>query len=438
MWAQQAPLPPGAQSPDAPTAPAAQVPGPGLSSQAKKGSVDPALAAAEDSIDARQYDAARVAVLAYLKEHPQEPRALFDLGYIEDATGQEADAERDYRKAISLDPQQFEAHAALGLLLAQTGKDQEAREQLRTATDLEPASHDPAAKAQVWRTLAQLQVRSDPAAAKASLVEALKLSPDDARPADLLLTAQIAEANGDAETAETAYRRLLAVEPANAAAAAGLSHLLIQAKQYDQAEPLIRKGLAQHPDDAALNSQLASVLAGQGKNEEATAILEKLHQTTPGDPGVARMLGDAYLQGGTPEKAEPLFATALRTAPNDVELLNDEGQSLILAKRFPEAVSIFTHATEVDPHDVEGWSGLAFASAQTHQDSITLKALSMRRTIAEDTPATLFLWATAYDNLHQSTAAVEYYKKFLAAANGKFPDEEWQAQHRLIALGRAR
>jgi hypothetical protein len=43
--------------------------------------------------------------------------------------------------------------------------------------------------------------------------------------------------------------------------------------------------------------------------------------------------------------------------------------------------------------------------------------------------------ATAYDNLHQRKSAAEYYQKFLAAAQGNFPDQEWQAKHRLVALG---
>lgn len=438
VQAQQTSLPPGTQSPDAPSAasaPAASASSPGTTLAAP--AIAPVLAAAEDKLEARDYDAARTAVLSYLQQHGNDARALFDLGYIEDATGQQADAEQQYRKAIAADPHQFEARAALGLLLAKTGKDEEARQQLRTAAELEPAAHDPAAKAQVWRTLAHLQVESDPAAAKASLVEALKLAPGESTPADLLLTAQIAEANDDPGTAETAYRKLLAVQPQDAAATAGLSHLLLQQKKAAEAEPLLRSALSRNPDDPALNSQLASVLATEGKMDDAVALLEKLHQLKPDDATVSRMLGDAYLQAGAADKAEPLFAAAIKTAPDDVNLLNDEGQSLILGKRFAEAVRVFTRASELDPTSADAWSGLAFASAQTHQDSITLKSLLMRRKFAEDTPATLFLCATAYDNLHQSQLAAEYYHKFLESANGQFPEEEWQAQHRLIALGRA-
>jgi hypothetical protein len=53
-----------------------------------------------------------------------------------------------------------------------------------------------------------------------------------------------------------------------------------------------------------------------------------------------------------------------------------------------------------------------------------------------DTPATYFLAATAYDSLHLTKRAVEMYKQFLAVAGGKFPDEEWEAKHRLTALDR--
>jgi len=60
----------------------------------------------------------------------------------------------------------------------------------------------------------------------------------------------------------------------------------------------------------------------------------------------------------------------------------------------------------------------------------------MRAKFAPENPASLFLWATAYDNLHQTKPAADYYQRFLAAAQGKFPDQEWQAKHRLAALAR--
>ncbi len=83
---------------------------------------------------------------------------------------------------------------------------------MQQATLLTPEPPNPAAQAEAFRTLAELDRSSDPPAARDALVAALRLSPET--PADLLLTAQIAEANDDTELAQTAYQRLLAGHPA--------------------------------------------------------------------------------------------------------------------------------------------------------------------------------------------------------------------------------
>ena len=184
--------------------------------------------------------------MKYLSQNPGDARALFDLGYVEDAGNHQDAAAADYRKAIAANPKQFEARLALGLLLAHQGKYDEAREQIQQATLLTPEPPSPIAQAEAFRTLAKLDRTSDPTAARDALVAALKLSPET--PADLLLTAQIAEANDDTELAQTAYQRLLSGHPAPsasdaAAATGGLAQLLIKQKKYSDAEPLLKTAL---------------------------------------------------------------------------------------------------------------------------------------------------------------------------------------------------
>ncbi|HEX6496045.1 MAG TPA: tetratricopeptide repeat protein [Acidobacteriaceae bacterium] len=427
--AQQTSLPAGTRDPDEPVTPPATL------SSAKPAGIAPALAAAEDKIEAHDYDAARPGLLGYLQQHPNDARARFDLGFVEDSTGQQDAAERDYQKAISADPKQFESHAALGLLYAQTNQQDKAVPELETAGQLEPANHDSSAKAQVWRSLAQLQLRSDPAAAKQSLLKALKLAPGSDTPADLVLTGQIAEATDDPDNAAIAYQRALAADPGSAGATSGLAHLLLQQKKPQEAEPLLRTAIARHPEDAGLTAQLATALSAEGNDAEAVTTLEKLHQLQPSNASVTAMLADAYLRSGAADKAAPLLADAVQAAPDNAALLTDYGQSLIYTKQFSAAVPILERATTADPNDQDAWGGLAFAHYQLHQDASVLKDLSARQKIAADTPETLFLWATSYDNLHQIKQAAEFYDRFLATAHGKYPNEEWQAKHRLVALG---
>jgi predicted Zn-dependent protease len=147
------------------------------------------------------------------------------------------------------------------------------------------------------------------------------------------------------------------------------------------------------------------------------------------------MLAEAYLRAGSADKAAPLLAEAVKAEPANAALLTDYGQSLIYTKQFAAAIPVLERATAADAKDSEAWNGLAFAHSQLHQDKAVLDALAAREKIAPDTPETLFLRATSYDNLHQSKSAAEFYERFLGAARGKYPNEEWQAKHRLVALG---
>ncbi len=419
LWAQPVPLPAGTHADD----PAPQA----------AGGVNEAVTSAESAIEARNFDQARTLLAPYLTAHPGDARALFDLGYLEDAQDHEQAAVDAYQKAIAADPKQFESRLALGLVLARQGHADEARLQFEAATTLNPTPPNPAAKAQAFRALARLIRTTDPGAARKALLQALQLGPES--PDDALLTAEIAEASGDAETAEAAYRRVLTKQPDSSAAAAGLVHLLLQQKKYPEAEPLLRAALLRDPDDPALNSQMATLLTAEGKKDEAAGVLEKLHALQPGDATIAGMLAESYTQAGEPDKAEALYAEMSKANPEDADLLTLYGESLIRNRQYAEALPILQRATRLKPDDADAWSSLAFAASQAHDYATALDALAMRSKFVSDTPATYFLRATAYDNLHQKKQAVEAYKQFLAAAHGTFPDQEWQAKHRLLALG---
>jgi hypothetical protein len=63
-----------------------------------------------------------------------------------------------------------------------------------------------------------------------------------------------------------------------------------------------------------------------------------------------------------------------------------------------------------------------------------LQALAARATVLPNSPSSLFLEATSYDTLRENKEAAKAYRAFLAVANGKYPDQEFQARHRLVAL----
>jgi len=381
---------------------------------------------------------------SWLAAHSEDGRALFDAAYIADAEGRDADAAGLYRKTLAADPKSFEAEVSLGLLLARTGKAAEARPALWAATTMEPSADGAfdlrAAKAKAWRALARIDsegsegdggVKKDPAQASIDLLEALKLSPET--DSDTLLAASLAEATGDAAGAETAYRKVLENDPESPVAASGLAHVLIERKKYPEAEELLAGALKKEPDNAAMTAQLAAVYVAEDK-ADALPLLEGWRAKHPKDEVMERMLAGVEADAGEYEKSDALYVELLAASPKDGELLTGHGQNLIRLHRYAEAVQVFEAATNVDETNGDAWNGLAFSAFQTHQPQITIHALTVRRKYLPESAIIYFLWATAYDTLHDKKQAVAYYRRFLDSSAGKMPDQEWQARQRMTLL----
>ncbi len=344
-----------------------------------------------------------------------------------------------YRRAIAADPAYLEPHLALGLLLARSHRDAEARSELQSASTLN--TPDPSLRARALRALAHLDRTSDPAAARDALLAALKLTPET--PEDTLFSADLAADAQDLPAAEAAYRRLLKRTPNDPAATVALARLLTTENKTDktsEVEPLLASALAAHPDDEALNAQLAALDLQQGKTADATALIEKIHARSPDDPAVTRLYARLLSQSGQYEHSEPLFRALSLQSPTDPTLLDDHADALIHLKRYPEAQQLLERAIAQpaafpSKDDLAAAaSHLAFAATQNNDPTSVLRALDLRATLLPQSPSSLFLSAAANDKLHHVKQASELYKQFLSVANGKFPDEEWEARHRLLTL----
>ena len=394
------------------------------------------LAAAEAAIAGSDWKTAAAKLDDYLTIHANDARALFDAGYVADHQDQLDRAAGFYRRAIEVNPNSFEAHLALGLLLARQGKRDEAHSELLAATTLDAGEAGPTLKARAWRALARLDKPGPDGEGNASLasdelLEALKLTPETAD--DTLLAADLAEASGQHDAAEKAYRRVLSSDPKSLPANSGLAHVLIERKQYPEAETLLRAALQVDPENPVFNAQLATVLAAQN-DADALPLLQKLHAAHPADPAITRMLAEVLAEAGDPVGSDKLYAALLAKSPDDIDLLVAHGQNLIRQQHDSQALAAFNKAAELDSASADAWSGIAFAASKLHQPSLVIHALTMRSKFLPEVPATYFLWATSYDTLNDKVAAITYYHHFLDSSGGKFPNQEWQARQRLLAL----
>lgn len=389
------------------------------------------IAQAEEAMSKNDNAGAQKILLDVVAKDPNNYRAWFDLGFIDNAAGEQAKAVEDYRKSVAANPQIFESNLNLGIMLARAN-DPEAETFLRAATKLKPSAHEEEGWYRAWLMLGHVLEKSKPQDAVEAFQNAAKLNPTQAEPH--LSAGLVLESQKQYPQAAPEYQKAADLDPKSTEALAGLVNAYSQSGQIPQAEAALRKFITLDPSNATAHIQLGRVLAAQQKRADAANELEQGLKLQPGDHVAERQLASIYLQQKKFADAAPFVQTALKAAPSDGQLHYWWGQILLDQKKYTEAQDEFIAALKLRPDLGEAYGDLAFAANENKNYVLTLKALDARAKILPENPMTYFLRATAFDHLHDSKDAAANYHKFLDTAGGKFPDQEWQAKHRLIAI----
>jgi tetratricopeptide (TPR) repeat protein len=388
------------------------------------------LTQADALIEKQNYAAAEPLLRKVVRDDATNYVAWYELGFVENGLGKRDESIAAYRKSVAAKADVFESNLNLGLQLAKSGQS-DAEQYLRAATQLKPASHVEEGQAQAWLSLAHVLEASKPDEAIADYRKAAALQPKDAEPhlgAGLLLEKQEKYADAEQE-----YKQALALGP-SADALTGLANIYMRGHRLPEAEVELRKLVEARPEQADAYIQLERVLAAEGKYDDAIASLQAAARRAPANAELQSDLADLYSLAKKYDRAEPAYRALLTANPNDAALHHSLGKALLEEKKFADAEKEFQAALKIKPDFGEVYGDLAFAASENKEYPLTIKALDMRAKFLPDDPSTYFLRASAYDHLKDFKRAAVNYHLFLKTAGGKYPDYEWQAKHRLIAI----
>lgn len=386
---------------------------------------------AESAIDKQNWPDAESLLKDATTADPKDYRAWFDLGYVYTAQDKTKEAADAYRHSVDAKPDIFESNLNLGISLGKLG-DLDAAKYLAAATTLKPTSHPEEGYFRAWLSLGHVLSKDHPQQAALAFQQAAKYKPKDPEPhlsaAELYLAAKLPV------DAEREYKAALALDPASKDAIVGLANLYLNAKRLPEAEAMLRKVVADDPSNANAQLQLARVLAAENKDDDATQAYDAALKLLPNDVEAHRSAAEFYLAAGKLNDAAAQFAILVRVNPGDAALHHLYGNALLRLHKNAESEQQQLIAIKLNPNLGEAYNDLAFAAAENKDYALSLKALDARAQYYPENQGTYFLRATNYDNLRDVKQAIVYYNKFLAAYDGKHPDQEWQARHRLIAL----
>lgn len=395
---------------------------------------DPAaamLAQAESDLDKQDYASAEALLKKYLEAHSDNYVAWYDLGFAYHQLGKRDDSIAAYRKSVDAKPDVFESNLNLGLALAEA-RDAQSEQYLRAASRLSPASNVAQGHMRAWLALGRLLGTTKPDEAIVAFRQAADLDPTNPEPH--LDAGALLEKQQKAEEAEKEYRQALSIAPDSSDALIALSNLYMREKRFDDAQASLRKLVALHPNDAGAHFQLGRMLAITGKNEDAAGEIEAGLKLDPSDRKAQRDLADLYVDARKYDQAAHLYSALMSANPNDGDLHAGFGRVLMKQKKFAEAEQELIKAAELKPGSGEIYGELAVAANENKNYPLAIKAADLRAKYLPENPMSYFLRATAYDHLHDAKDAAKYYHQFLGVAGGKYPDQEWQAKHRLIAI----
>jgi Flp pilus assembly protein TadD len=392
----------------------------------------PEIAEAEDAIQKNDFPAAETLLKKAIDKDPNNYQAWFDLGFVLNRLARTDESIAAYRKSVAAKPDVFESNLNLGLMLVRANNP-EAEQFLRAATTLKPTAHPEEGQARAWLALAHLLENKRPDDAFQAYRKASELTPKDPEPR--LSAGLLHERQKEFSAAEAEYKQVLTLDPRSTEAAIGLTNLYMKSGRLGEAEPTLRRLAVERPDDAGIHLQLGRVLAAQGKNEEAITEMQTALKLSPNDADAQRELADLYAKTGKNDQAETAYRTLLTAHANDAELHRGLGQALLRQKKFPEAQQEFWAAVQLKRDWPDPYVDLAFAASENKNYELTIKALDARAKFNTEMPVVCFFFrASAYDHLRDYKQAAVNYHLFLESANGKYPDQEWQARHRLIAI----
>jgi tetratricopeptide (TPR) repeat protein len=382
---------------------------------------DPA-AEGRKALEAEKYDVAAEWLEKAVQTDPKDYAAQFHLALANTMLGRNAEAIAGYRKVLELKPDLYEAELNLGMVLLRTRQPREAAPYLEKAAAGKPKEFRP----RLYLGDAQFD-SGEWAKAEESYKAALGLDGKSGAAELGLGRAQARQSRLD--EAEAHYRRAIELDASLKPSLLELAEMCEKAGSAPQAIAIY----GQFPDNAGARERLGQLLVEAGRPAEAIPHLEWAVRNSP--TAANRLaLAQAYRKNKQPEKELPLLEQAVAAEPNDADLRLGYGRELRDQRRFADAARQFSLVAQAKPDSVEAWNELAAMLVQLENYPQALAVLDHIRAMGAEAAGHLYLRAIMLDRTRDRKGAIESYRKFLAASQGKNPNEEFKARQRIHIL----
>jgi tetratricopeptide (TPR) repeat protein len=243
------------------------------------------------------------------KQQAPSAELFFALGRARERKGELALAQKDFRRAVDLDPHSVTALQALARTLAGQGQWEKSLELLGRARAAAPTSPD------VLRKFAAASLHAGHTAEAVDAAQQLvKLRPDEPEALYLLGVAQLQ--NADTEEARSTLQNFTKLRPQDPLAFLALGMVETSLRDFPLARANFEQSVKLDPNQAEAYYQLALIFRDQGDNRGAISQLEKAIAVDAQRAQAHALLGTLYLLERDYVRAQEHLTRAEELAPN--------------------------------------------------------------------------------------------------------------------------
>jgi len=243
------------------------------------------------------------------KQPPLSSEFFLAMGRARERTGEPALAQKNFQRAVELNPKSVDAMQALARLLAAQGKWDKSLELLTRCRAIAPDSPD------VLRKFAATSLHAGrPADAVEAAQQLIKLRPNETEALYLLGVAQLQ--NGDAEQSQATLDKYLKLNPADPLGFLALGMALVNLRDFSSARTDFEQCIKLDPNQVDALYELGSISKEQGDAAAAIPYLEKAVAINPSHGRAQALLGQLYLSQRDYSKAQLHLTRAAELAPN--------------------------------------------------------------------------------------------------------------------------
>ncbi|QEX21240.1 hypothetical protein FRZ61_11630 [Hypericibacter adhaerens] len=364
------------------------------------------------------------------------------------AAGNRVEAQRLYRAALALDPDDAAALHGLGLLVFEGGEREQGLALLEKAVRNAPQSAEfrrhhahclalagsldpaiaafgallklPDTEADDWTRLGILQAQrglyGDAAASFEGALSRLAPSSPE-RIASLRRLGQAQRRAGLGSAAVRSWMTALTLDRGQTEIALHLGDLLLELGRPAEAETVYRQALAAKPDALDLQINLGVMLREAGRSEEAEAAFRAALGLDPASALARRNLALALHDRGRDEEALAEIQAVLKTAPQDPPALTVAASLLLALDRPAEALELADRVSRLEPGSTRVQAIRARSLLKLDRSEAALEAAHAVQRASRDADA-LHDAASVFRDLGLMEPAIGCYRQAIAARPG--------------------